>query len=235
MSSGIKVAQAGGSVDEVADYQTVLTSTFPILPILKTGIAKQNEIVEHNLGYFAPYLFFVKTAYTQGFVIFLDVEDKFTRETLSFGGFFSDPDMEVFYVIFDYNLEIPFNANKNIIGVSNSSSNDSTGVKIPKSTVNTRIESKDPRDFTLTTTARPLAVHINDSFVPVDGTFFTVTHGLGYLPSYLWYNHTASSSGDYISHEFNLVRANSQTIRFRGAQAVLFGTYYYIIFKEPIA
>lgn len=126
--------------------------------------------------------------------------------------------------------------------------NISTGVKILDGTESIDVGDKSPEGFSLDTTMKTLAVHsVHRQYI--DGTNNTVSHTVGYPPTYFvvyapyqpyidyyeGYN-IPYRNGTYCSGAYEaiaIVTATNNSLTFKGIQAVFMGDFVFIILKDP--
>ena len=244
MGDGITISQEGIDVNEALDAQKVLDSRWRYFEIAfeqKVSIRADNPgptpdtvVFEHNLGFLPAFTCYNITddKYSGSGFSLTEVAGVYSTPTkigFTVGGDFSGS-IEALLRI--YNVPILEEYEAPIVRTLPSKSivPSRYGIKITDSG---NFGQQELSKYTLNTKGKSLAIQKTGRVATVGGKA-TVTHNLGFPPSYLV---TEILSGYIapIDPEFipALSEANKSTITFRGAQAALQGDFAYIIFKEP--
>lgn len=252
MTNGFSVVQSGSDVKTAPDYEYVATTRWPILQVIKEskfvltpGGEFKALIHQHNLDYYTPFILLVKRpdgSYSSPRPpSFLGESStlspnivKIHRDGLYYDSESITTDIDIYYYIFDYNLEENFDAGA--IGVSDTRSTAEShyGIQSPNFDKTDSLRPGNLDRDNVNTKGRPLSVHKNNRFfAPGTTTPIIIDHNLGYLPTYLFYKELPG--GGLYSESGVRILANNNSLTFRGAQSVLSGHYYYLIAKEPLA
>lgn len=246
---GVKVGQRGVDVGRAADFQLALSTDWPLLKVHKTGRINAPAftpqlIVENDLGRLVP------------FMIFTDGSDSITQpdgsssRALSTAFFLNEKGLYAhdnfnsingYYIIFDYDLDQEFISEVDKSVVQPSSNEAEYGVKIPLK--GKSMESRDMRDYILHPGMRPMAIHMaGQRTTTAAAPFFDLEHNLGYPPAYLVFEKKQGSpfvantgNQPYLQVFANRVTAEtSNSLRFSGVQALMIGTFYFLLLKDPL-
>lgn len=203
---GIKVSQVGRSVEDAADYELSLSSSFPLLKIEEEGrttvTSSDKVIYNHDLGY-PPFYLIINIGNTSseyssysnatglGYVGVNNNQLKF------FYNGFGSGSADIYYYIF----RLPLNSDFESSSVETQKTSLGTidtdyGIKVSKP--GKSINSTDLRDFTLHSGTRsPIVdtVGFNSFNTPGDeALLYILIHNLGYLP--LGYSFIMSDDND---------------------------------------
>lgn len=244
---GVQVVKGGASVDRAADYDYIANSSWPTMNIVKNAyfevvVPGQNfpngiDVYEHNLGYYAPYFVYSPTnsdpnklSLSEGLYNFKDRLN--TGPIYNFGG--SPITLRYYYILFDYNLEKPFNIGRGKSATPTSAVSSEYGIKtLSGSRVGRDIESPRLEDYTVNTQGQSLTVHMNGKYEISASTNYRIdiTHSLGYLPSFtMWKKHATLEA---IGPDIYSVTADEVRMSAQGIQSVILGDFYYLITKDP--
>lgn len=193
---GAKVSQPQFDVQNAADFNLLMSSSWPLLKIAYQGsftvtnTQVQQTIVQHNLGYVPFYLIFNTSGATSTFdngplIGSNKSELRYFGNILQLPGSFTG-----YYYVFRLDIQSPFFAP--IINTTNNSlaaTNSDIGMKITKPGAD--VTSADFRDYVLHSATKSPLVHIvssgslnqpSDEPTSPGGVMYRVTHNLGYLP-----------------------------------------------------
>lgn len=262
---GIKFAQRGTPVSIAADYQTVLDTGWPLvemqgdlmisnsLPAVSTAGFYVVKLFEHNLGFVPMIDFYPAAPLTAGSGSSLReatvyaTETGVYAETLYTGGSQSVASIQIAGRLRVYTTDIrqEYKSRTFAINPTQDQENRSYGVKWLKERFSRQGMNENEYDYySLNTNAKALAIHQTGTVQATGSEGFTISHNLGYLPTFFVYKVNLIASGVY-THPLNgqkyfveeqdaRVYANTVTIKFTGVQAVLLGEYAYMILKDPL-
>lgn len=252
MAGGIKVVRAGADVARAAAYDYAINSEWPTLNIIAqgevdipSGVDPSATIFQHNLGHYAPFLFF-EYYWEYDYNTFEKIYDRSRMRILQGGARsavlnyrdrlskspFSSDSVRGYYFLFDYNLEEKFRPDGNIASLPGKVVPGDFGLKSLLDSSPNTIDSNSLDDFSATTRARSLAIHLNDKqTIPTSVNLLEERHSLGYLPT--TYIYMKNPFLDAIEFVVNKVRADNSRMRVTGAQSALGGEFYYMITKDP--
>lgn len=246
---GLAVVQAGASVEKASGYEYVASSEWPTLSIIKEGPISIDRnaaafdfsplpIYEHNKGHFMPYIIYghPSTLAADNFNRDYDTSRLILENTAIFSMtknaliYQDNLNYEGYFYVFDYNLETPFTLDSNKAGVTKTAAENTFGFKVPNPDKFAGIDSPRLENYYANTKGRSLTVHENGKQTAASNRL-TITHNLGYLPSYLLFGPAVTGEG--ISQASAIVTATNDVITLAGAQSTLTGDFYFLIFKEP--
>lgn len=246
---GIEISQRGVSIDRASEWQKVVSSKWKYLKVLAEGKANVGStgittIFTHNLGYYAPFLMFIQSISSNGSDTGgwrlapggqLNATGASAFNTLDSLQATGGP-VTIYYVIFDYDLDAISRFSPGIAQGQDTGGKNDFGMKAVLTTSSAKdMDSTDYRKFSIHTGAKNMAIHQADKVQPGPDLQVHITHGLGYLPSFLFYQKVVGIGQTNVQIVSNIVTADSVTLNIKGAQSPLSGDYYYIILKEPFA
>lgn len=192
---GVKTTQQGVSVDLASDFQQNLNSSWPTLEVYTEIVVDKNistnasgnltvVIYEHKLGYIPAFQWVA--AVDQDFEYNISA----THDQIIFYRPTYFPPYEInlkgVLRIFNWDLTQEFLAESTSIS-SELPKPSSYGISILNQDARD-IESDQYQDFTLHSGAKSLAIHSSGlAYSPATSGVYTITHALGYMPSYQLY------------------------------------------------
>lgn len=238
---GVEIAQGGVDVTQAADYQKVLDSRWEFMEIAmeyQYNIAPGNpgfpvKLFDHNLGHLPAF------TQTQP-VVFGVARATIVADDTSFYVFPDFVNTPVgFLRIYTCDITAEYQAPiETVSGSGFSVSPD--GIKILRQNTND-INSTNPSDFSVSTNARPLSIHLHGiRAVNPSNSHLLFTHNVGYPPTYFvtpvgpFGTHLPQNTIKGLTETFGFATANSYQIDIRGAQSGLAGNYAVMILKDPI-
>lgn len=251
---GIIATETGVDVQGSPDYRQILNSNWPVMEIasekyfssepvatIAFGIFRQ-VISTHNLGFKPAYTYVDVSGYSSfgngyptnvGFDSFsIEVDEKYAYIT-GFSGVAGSFTFSGLLRIYNYNPATEFKAPfyqpsdpKNAVG--------SYGVAALTNAFDGDISGSDFSKFSINSRAKSLTIHQSGVADATPG-YFTITHNLGYLPSYMIFRENNRALQTPLSDQVAArTFGNQNTLTFNGVQSVLNGKYDYIIFKDPV-
>lgn len=181
-SWGTKISQAGVSVLDAADWQTVMSSGWPLLKIAKAGVIDGTNQMAHGLGYNPMFWVFNPAVNTS---------DVFSNGSFQYGSadatnIYGTAGLYVY--VFAMNLLSPFEAETINLQPDHPTVVDHDwGLKLTKEGVDATTATM-LKDYVVHSNSRSPLVHsVQPKSMTYDGspgffTNFTITHNLGYVP-----------------------------------------------------
>ena len=234
MATGLKITQRGTDLERAADYQTVLDSRWPLIEFIDVIVDKvvttgSNMLVyTHNLGFAPGWEFMPEGSLGVADLAYTDKTAFYTNETGA------DQHVKGRLRLYLTNFAVSYKADTITISPENDSHEQQTGLKILDETSSgATMRTPEYDAYTLNTGAKAMSIHMSGNQV-VDTTtnFADLTHGLGYLPTFMAWQ--TDSTVSRVSLVFASTFANTVTLSFRGVQALLTGNIAYIILKDPL-
>lgn len=277
MATGLKITQRGTDLERAADYQTVLDSRWPIFEVLlekqidvtftPTGVEGYDvrKLFDHDNNSVPAFEFYqdasvVDPAYNLSLNTYSLVYTKssvYASSLFILGDTTQPYRLKGLLRLYRTNFNTPFKSDTITISPQLNTDGTDTGLKIldeNKSGSNMRRPEYD--NYTLNTDAKAMSIHMTDNLLPDATTHFvTVTHGLGYLPTFMaWQtfriNYTTNADGTYTDDgavfqsslkgqdSIGLLTAfsfaNTATLSFRGVQSPLANRVAFVILKDPL-
>jgi hypothetical protein len=234
MATGLKITQRGTDLERAADYQTVLDSRWPLVEYRDYFVDRvvpsggSMAVYEHKLGYAPGWEFMVDTGFDDAS---LGYTDKTTFYTSATG---VSQHIKGRLRLYLTDLAVNYKADTLTISPELDQGEEPIGIKIIDETeASANMRKPDFNYYTLNTNAKAMSIHMSGA-QPVDGgtNFANVTHGLGYLPTFMAWQ--TNSTITEISQISTFSFANTATLSFRGVQSILTGSVAYLILKDPL-
>jgi hypothetical protein len=279
MAEGLKITQRGTDISRAADYQTVLDSRWPLLEIIlekqidvtltPSGVDGYQvvKLLDHNNNSLPGFEFYQDTSvvdpayatalngyslvYTKNSVYISSLYVGASSHTLQ------PYRLKGFLRLYRTDFNKQFKSDTITISPEKDTDDKVTGLKIlDENKAGANMRRPDYDNYSLNTNAKAMSMHMMDNVLPDATTHFaTVTHGLGYLPTFMaWQsyriNYNTNSDGTYtddgatfqsplkgqdaISELVAFSFANTATLSFRGVQSPLANRVAYVILKDPL-
>lgn len=245
---GIIATETGVDVEGAPDYRQVMNSNWPTLEVEFEQIISVNvntvafnnfkvEIFTHNLGYIPAYTYIdvsgyngLGTGYPTGvndsFTITLDKNKAYV---VGFAGGAYTFAVRGLLRIYKYDPLVSFQA-PFYTPRDPKSQHESYGIAALKNGFDGDIAGEDYSKFSVNSRAKSLTIH-QSGLADASSGSFTITHNLGYLPSFM----TFAYDGTYFSDQAPVrSHGNQNSVTFNGIQSPLAGNYAYIVFKDPV-